>query len=486
MGTGKKKAGMLKKIVIMLIVVFVLFSVAGLFDERGKETVSTDTENNEAEYNLIGTYSWTQGENEDTSGAEITLYYDEAKNLCIYGNSWAGASVGEVGGIVTDLFDDGSIAYIDEAGAGVTIYPTASGGIRVEEHGMIGELEATFSGEYQRVMEGTENLAVLEDTDSEEQTYSYETDDSKNKEQTIGDMTGQYLFAVQNYPYENKKKADKLMKTYKKAMKADIDQFVYLEEVKTGFILGERKIHYKKTVHKEDAVYRYFGKLNKKNEPDGTGILLETWTDDAYELSNYPRYITAVYYIGGFKNGFQNGYGIEYTKLKNHEYILAYEGEYKNGKYDGNGITYQGANSIAEENISKDSMMFVNKAYTADSEVEKLFPYYNGNKLITYPVILSNKHYVAAFKNGVPNGKGKEFSPNTYQALKQGKDYLYLRYDGKFKKGSYDGKGTLYFSNGDIQYKGKFKNGRYHGKGTLYDDHGKILHKGKFKRGEVE
>lgn len=79
MGTGKKKAGMLKKIVIMLIVVFVLFSVAGLFDERGKETVSTDTENNEAEYNLIGTYSWTQGENEDTSGAEITLYYDEAK-----------------------------------------------------------------------------------------------------------------------------------------------------------------------------------------------------------------------------------------------------------------------------------------------------------------------------------------------------------------------------------------------------------------------
>lgn len=131
-------------------------------------------------------------------------------------------------------------------------------------------------------------------------------------------------------------------------------------------------------------------------------------------------------------------------------------------------------------------MMFVNKAYTADSEVEKLFPYYNGNKLITYPVILSNKHYVAAFKNGVPNGKGKEFSPNTYQALKQGKDYLYLRYDGKFKKGSYDGKGTLYFSNGDIQYKGKFKNGRYHGKGTLYDDHGKILHKGKFKRGEVE
>lgn len=49
------------------------------------------------------------------------------------------------------------------------------------------------------------------------------------------------LFSLPDYPYQNKRKANKVMKIYKKAMKADIEDFVYLEEVSKGGFLQKVK-----------------------------------------------------------------------------------------------------------------------------------------------------------------------------------------------------------------------------------------------------
>lgn len=71
------------------------------------------------------------------------------------------------------------------------------------------------------------------------------------------------LFDIPEYPYQNKKEAKKLMKTYNKAMEASITDFIGVEEVSEGGIIKEKEIHYKKTVDDGKAAYRYYGKTNK-------------------------------------------------------------------------------------------------------------------------------------------------------------------------------------------------------------------------------
>ena len=202
--------------------------------------------------------------------------------------------------------------------------------------------------------------------------------------------------------------------------------------------------------------------MNKKNEPDGTGILLEVFNNNLYDLEdiNPPKFMVAVYYIGGFKNGFKNGYGIEYSnRYEEHEFVLKYEGNFKKGKYNGKGTAYLGVDRRVDLAVRNELLSLLNNALMSESTDNKFFPYIKGNKLITYPVLLTNKYYEGIFKEG--------------------------SYNGKFKNGKYEGKGTLYFDKEIAEYKGAFKNGKYHGKGILYDRKGNVLHKGKFKNGEI-
>ena len=48
-----------------------------------------------------------------------------------------------------------------------------------------------------------------------------------------------------------------------------------------------------------------------------------------------------------------------------------------------------------------------------------------------------------------------------------------------------DGKGTIYFEDSkQIRYKGGWKKGQYDGKGTLYDENGEVQYKGKWDNGD--
>ena len=58
--------------------------------------------------------------------------------------------------------------YLDEWGAGIIIHPANNGGISVEEHGTLGEVGTSFSGEYQKILDDSSNLGVSASTIIEE------------------------------------------------------------------------------------------------------------------------------------------------------------------------------------------------------------------------------------------------------------------------------------------------------------------------------
>ena len=86
------------------------------------------------------------------------------------------------------------------------------------------------------------------------------------------------------------------------------------------------------------------------------------------------------------------------------------------------------------------------------------------------------------------NGKNK-YSGTMINNLYEGRGILYndnegfIKYNGYFKKGEYDGFGILY--QGNIMYEGFFKNNTFHGKGILYENK-KKKYEGFFLNGKYD
>lgn len=182
-----------------------------------------------------------------------------------------------------------------------------------------------------------------------------------------------------------------------------------------------------------------------------------------------------VAYIGEFKNGYKDGYGIEYqvcesTRLLN----VVYEGKFSKGKYDGDGIEYN-TEALDDAWVVQDGLRTYMDVY------ESLRQSTEKGKLEIPLVARGVKLYEGKFKKGLWEGKGKLYWCDI-EDIYSGQSPAY---EGGFKGGSFSGDGTSYFRNGEIQYKGGFKYGKYSGKGVLYDENGNVLHKGKFRGGTI-
>lgn len=328
----------------------------------------------------------------------------------------------------------------------------------------------------------SQNKAVVEeasDTGIDEEIYEdYEYSEMESyienyreerKEEIIG-QAEEYMYPFSEFPYENKKKSKKAMELYKKAMKASEEDFLYVEEISKGGIVSTKEIHYKKTIDTDNAKYKYYGKVNKNNEPEGMGILIENEKDAGCYI--------IIYYIGEFDNGYLDGYGIEYNNIFDNELTVKYEGEFKKGKYHGNGTSYTGSIESGGTQIISD-WNYARMTGESNQEYDYLFEKANGGDYI-YPISVASKEYEGEFKEGEYHGKGKR-----YMGSDENKQPI-LVYEGTFENGKYSGKGkSYYFINGQLEYEGQFKNGEYHGKGILYDEQGNVLHKGKFKNGKI-
>ena len=80
--------------------------------------------------------------------------------------------------------------------------------------------------------------------------------------------------------------------------------------------------------------------------------------------------------------------------------------------------------------------------------------------------------YIGQVLNGVPEGKGIMYWSNGD------------RYDGDWKNDTKDGKGIYYWNDGDI-FEGDFKNGKSEGKGIYYWNDGE-KYEGEWKNGNRE
>lgn len=263
------------------------------------------------------------------------------------------------------------------------------------------------------------------------------------------------------YEFKEKDKFIKLREDYTSKYKR-----CYLEEEK--HILRGTKL--KLTLEK--SKYMYYGEL-KDNKPNGEGVLLKNIDkDDIY----------AIRYVGQFKDGTYNGFGLHYDNLEliENEYLsnigieyLSYEGEFKNGRHSGRGKLY--LPKINTDNYEEVFNNYIDKnGKVIENFKDELYKKLDSEVCISnMPLFPSRFSGYGEFKNNKLNGNGTEYYQNGN-----------VKYTGEFRNDEYSGYGKLYYENGNIEYEGKFKNSKYAGKGTLYNEDGSVKYKGKWLNGD--
>lgn len=248
---------------------------------------------------------------------------------------------------------------------------------------------------------------------------------------------------------------------------------------------------------------KFLSKLNEemipiKEEP--------AWGNNYYART---KEYSELYYVGDMKDNRPHGKGCIYEVINmfytgalsegdSEIYVMkVYEGEFKKGQFDGFGRKYYAVECVISV------------------EDEYGFLYETGGRLLDYYVdVVGNiqeniirstnpLEYEGEFKEGEYSGDGNfyeyllkpdnslkiniasgEFREN--KACGECKIYngAWLVYEGEIKDWEYNGKGTLYYSNGKKHYEGEWTKGEYDGKGTLYNEDGSVEYKGKWDFGD--
>ena len=120
--------------------------------------------------------------------------------------------------------------------------------------------------------------------------------------------------------------------------------------------------------------------------------------------------------------------------------------------------------------------------YDRDSYILYRGNYFKGKKMghgeIFFPK--GKVQFAGVFEQNKLGGLGLEYDFDTKTNL------YYCKYIGTFRNNKFDGKGTLYTSQGFPLYDGEFSKGLLHGKATQYITNSHyVLYKGDFKRGEA-
>lgn len=181
-------------------------------------------------------------------------------------------------------------------------------------------------------------------------------------------------------------------------------------------------------------------------------------------------------YVGEFKNGLCDGFGIMTIKRTNtvisgifkdnklngfatakcKDGYIIYEGNYQNNLRHGKGVTYYPN---------------TDKVVSYDGEFNKGK---KEGKGVSYYLETKTTQYVGEFKNDLWNGKGTMFSTNQKK-----------KWQGTFVNCSLVGSDCkLYYHNGNIMYSGDIKiNAIPHGNGCMHDIDGRIIYKGEMSDG---
>lgn len=243
-----------------------------------------------------------------------------------------------------------------------------------------------------------------------------------------------------------------------------------------------------------------FYRMDVKTDSGIVKTLLTMESERQYmEVSSLPKdrigdYEEISFYYGGMKENKPNGNGALFAYSARNGLSLEYVGKFKDGKIDGKGIsfTYDGLVHYLAHAGNYEKNMATGKMttyYDNDCQaVGNFFLYKFWDYIDEMSEKWSEDELVRQIDLLLPQKRVLKLivtvnlyeSPSTTVDFNQRVLIPHIKYEGEMKKGSIEGKGKLYASNGWLAYDGEWKKDKYNGKGILYNQDGTIRKKGTF------
>lgn len=243
-----------------------------------------------------------------------------------------------------------------------------------------------------------------------------------------------------------------------------------------------------------------FYRIDVKTDSGIVKTLLTMESERQYmEVSSLPKdrigdYEEILFYYGGMKENKPNGNGALFAYSTRNGLSLQYVGKFKDGKIEGKGIsfTYDGLVHYLAHAGNYEKNMATGKMTTYyDNDCQAVGDFFLF-KFWDYVDEMSEKwsedELVRQIDLLLPQKRVLKLivtvnlyeSPSTTVDFNQRVLIPHIKYEGEMKKGSIEGKGKLYASNGWLAYDGEWKKDKYNGKGILYNQDGTIRKKGTF------
>lgn len=336
------------------------------------------------------------------------------------------------------------------------------------------------SSEAEEVKPEEELVYTLENLKKASSTYS------KSENPYYKDSVAQYAEAINIIYGEN---------TSQTVTEMTLEQALKDSDVSRLFVEKLLKLQGKDVMSDSD-----FYRMDVKTDSGIVKTLLTMESERQYmEVSSLPKdrigdYEEISFYYGGMKDNKPNGNGALFAYSARNGLPLEYVGKFKDGKIDGKGIsfTYDGlVHYLAhagnyEKNIATGKMTTY---YDNDCQaVGNFFLYKFWDYIDEMSEKWSEDELVRQIDLLLPQKRVLKLivtvnlyeSPSTTVDFNQRVLIPHIKYEGEMKKGSIEGKGKLYASNGWLAYDGEWKKDKYNGKGILYNQDGTIRKKGTF------
>ena len=232
-----------------------------------------------------------------------------------------------------------------------------------------------------------------------------------------------------------------------------------------------------------------FYRMDVKTDSGIVKTLLTMESERQYmEVSSLPKdrigdYEEILFYYGGMKENKPNGNGALFAYSTRNGLSLQYVGKFKDGKIEGKGIsfTYDGLVHYLAHAGNYEKNMATGKMTTYyDNDCQAIgnfFLYKFGDYIDEMSEKWSEDELVRQIDLLLPQKRVLKLivtvnlyeSPSTTVDFNQRVLIPHIKYEGKMKKGSIEGKGKLYASDGWLAYDGEWKKDKYNGKGILYN-----------------
>lgn len=336
------------------------------------------------------------------------------------------------------------------------------------------------ASETEEVKPEEELVYTLENLENASSTYN------KSENPYYKDSVAQYAEAINIIYGEN---------TPQTVTEMTLEQALKDSDVSRLFVEKLLKLQGKDVMSDSD-----FYRMDVKTDSGIVKTLLTMESERQYmEVSSLPKdrigdYEEISFYYGGMKDNKPNGNGALFAYSARNGLSLEYVGKFKDGKIDGKGIsfTYDGLVHYLAHAGNYEKNMATGKMttyYDNDCQaVGNFFLYKFWDYIDEMSEKWSEDELVRQIDLLLPQKRVLKLivtvnlyeSPNTTVDFNQRVLIPHIKYEGEMKKGSIEGKGKLYASNGWLAYDGEWKKDKYNGKGTLYNQDGTIRKKGTF------